>query len=206
MISAWLSTRLGMATLAIVFAFGAFSPGATAKGLPSEWLGPKPPGAAYPEGEEDRQFAILSHDLKQRARFKQFARQTLREESLILDGDRDPLDVILRRSEALLADLTRMAKGTDPAKAADLAGMAAELAALQAAAERTGVNDLGGRRALFDQVCRLRRRIAFSNPLLDFGELLILKRHLAIYRHMCDQYYGMAHATCWPIRRWPPAG
>jgi len=116
MISARLSTRLGPSTLAIVFAFGAFTPAATAKGLPSEWLGQKPPGAAYPEGEEDRQFAILSHDLKQRARFKQFAPQTLREESLILDGDRDPLDVILRRSEALLADLTRMARGTDPAK------------------------------------------------------------------------------------------
>ena len=192
MISARLSTRLGMSTLTIVFAFGACTPAVAAKGLPSEWLGPKPPGAAYPEGEQQRQFAILSHDLKQRERFKQFAPQTLREESLILDGDRDPLDVILRRSESLLADLTRMPRGSDPAKAAGLAGMAAELAALRARAEQTGVNDPEGRRLLFDEVCRLRRKIAFSNPLLDFGELLILKRHLAMIGHMCDQYYGMA--------------
>ncbi|NQT35863.1 MAG: hypothetical protein HQ581_00150, partial [Planctomycetes bacterium] len=192
MISARLSTRLGMSTLTIVFALGVCVPAVAAKGLPSEWLGPKPTGAAYPEGEQQRQFAILSHDLKQRARFMQFAPQTLREESLILDDDRDPLDVILRRSEALLADLTRTARGTDPGKAAGLAGMAAELAALRAAAERTDVNDAEGRRALFDKACRLRRKIAFSNPLLNFGELLILKRHLAMIGHMCDQYYGMA--------------
>ncbi|MHC4176042.1 MAG: TolB family protein, partial [Planctomycetota bacterium] len=187
-----LSGRFGASALAIVFVIGAFTPATAAGGLPSEWLGPKPPGTAYPEGEEDRQFAILSHDLRQRARFKQFAPQTLREESLIVDGDRDPLDVVLRRSEALLADLTRMTKGTHATKGADLAGMAESLAALRAAAERTDVKDPGGRRAVFDKVCRLRRKIALANPLLDFGEILILKRHLAIYRHMCDQYYGMA--------------
>ena len=187
-----LSTRLCVSALAIVFVFGAFIPVTVAKGLPSEWLGPKPPGKQYPEGEEDRQFAILSHDLQQRARFKQFAPQTLRQESLILDADRDPLDVILRRSEALLADLTQMTKGTNTKKSADLSEMAEELAARRTAADRIDVRDQGQRRAVFDRVCRLRRRIAFSNPLLDFNELLILKRHLAAYRHMCDQYYGMA--------------
>ncbi len=150
------------------------------------WLGPKPPGAAYPEGEEDRQFAILSYDLSQRSRFKQFAPETFRRESLILEGDRDPLDVILRRTEALLADIRRMSK--DP----ELADMAAELADRRAAAGGTPVEQKEARRALFDKVCHLRRRIAFSNPLLDFDEVLILKRHLAVYNHMCDQYYGMA--------------
>ena len=152
----------------------------------ADWLGPKPPGAAYPEGEEDRQFAILSHDLQQRARFKQFAPQAFREESLILDGDRDPLDVILRRTETLLADLRAMSG------AADLTAMAGELAELRKAADGKTVEDTAARRTLFDAVCHLRRRIAFSNPLLNFNELLVMKRHLAIYRHMCDQYYGMA--------------
>ncbi|HYW78355.1 MAG TPA: hypothetical protein VE890_02225, partial [Thermoguttaceae bacterium] len=75
---------------------------------------------------------------------------------------------------------------------ADFTAMAKELATLQAAADEVEVADRPARRAIFDQVCHLRRRIAFSNPLLKFDELLILKRHLAAYRHMCDQYYGMA--------------
>jgi hypothetical protein len=36
----------------------------TALTTPSAWLGPAPSGAAYPAGEEDRQFAMLAHDLK----------------------------------------------------------------------------------------------------------------------------------------------
>jgi hypothetical protein len=37
----------------------------------------------------------------------------------------------------------------------------------------------------------LARRIAFHNPLLDFDQILFLKRHdsVGVY-HMCDQYYG----------------
>ena len=45
---------------------------------------------------------------------------------------------------------------------------------------------------MFDDACRLRRLIAFSNPLLDFSEIVFIKRHRALYDHMCDQYYGMA--------------
>ncbi|NQT14709.1 MAG: discoidin domain-containing protein, partial [Planctomycetes bacterium] len=34
------------------------------------------------------------------------------------------------------------------------------------------------------------RKIAFSNPLLDFDKLLFVKRHRGSLPHMCDQYYG----------------
>ena len=44
--------------------------------------------------------------------------------------------------------------------------------------------------ALFQRVCALRRRIAFSNPLLDFDGIVFVKRRLAAANHMCDQYYG----------------
>ena len=30
-----------------------------------------------------------------------------------------------------------------------------------------------------------------SNPLLDFDKLVFIKRHRAIYQHMCDQFYGI---------------
>lgn len=70
----------------------------------SAWLGPEPPGKAYPPGETDRQYARLEHDLANRSTLEQVAVQTFRRESLILDSDRDPLDVLLRRTDVLLAD------------------------------------------------------------------------------------------------------
>lgn len=152
---------------------------------PSAWLGPVPPGAAYPAGDEDRQFAMLAHDLQQRAQLQRVADETLRPEALIHDTDRDPLDVILRRTEALLADLRRMPK------APDLTAAAAELASLRTLAGQTAPASAPERRVLFDRTCHVRRQIAFANPLLDFSSLLFLKRHRAIYNHCCDQFYGI---------------
>ena len=42
------------------------------------WLGPQPPGLAYPPGEDDRQYAILEHDLAQRAKVNQHPDETFR--------------------------------------------------------------------------------------------------------------------------------
>jgi hypothetical protein len=153
---------------------------------PSPWLGPQPPGSRYPDGEEDRQYAILIDDLAHRPAFKRVAAETFRPEALIIDADRDPLDVILRRAEALLADIRRMPR------AANLGTAAAELAALRAEADKTAVKDQAARRALFNKVCRVRRRIALSNPLLDFKDLLFVKRQRSCINHMCDQYYGIS--------------
>ena len=152
---------------------------------PSAWLGPAPSGSAYPAGEEDRQFGMLAHDLQQRALFQRVAGETLRREALIWETDRDPLDVLLRRTDSLLADLRRLPKA--PA----LSAAATQLASLRATAEQTAVTNAPERRALFDRACHLRRQIAFANPLLDFPSLLFLKRHRAIYNHCCDQFYGI---------------
>jgi len=47
------------------------------------------------------------------------------------------------------------------------------------------------RREIYLEVRRVVRRIAFSNPLLDFDRLLFIKRHDSVgVFHMCDQYYG----------------
>jgi hypothetical protein len=154
-----------------------------AAAAPSAWLGPEAPGIAYPTGEEDRQFEMISRDLQLRAHFERVAPQTFRREALIWETDRDPLDVILRRTESLLGDIIR--------HGADLRGLAAELATLRADAEATPVTETLSRRSLFDRACQLRRRIAFSNPLLNFESLLFLKRHRSIFNHCCDQYYGI---------------
>ena len=114
------------------------------------------------------------------------AAETLRPEALIRDQDRDPADIVLRRTAALLADLQR--KFTLP----QLAEPARKLAELQAANASIDVASTEARYALFTEACQLRRQIAFANPLLDFDEILFIKRHRALINHMCDQYYGMA--------------
>ena len=83
---------------------------------PDAWIGPAPSGSAYPAGETDRRFATLSRDIKSRATINKFASETFRKESMILDTDRDPLDVVLRRSEALLADIARLALEPGPCR------------------------------------------------------------------------------------------
>ena len=144
--------------------------------------------AAWPQvdlGKEwDSQFRALTYDLGHRDQFRRFARETFRQESLIAEGDRDPADVVLRRTAALVGELKRTA-------AAALPPMEKELAALQAAAARIPPADADARYALFAQACRLRRQIALRNPLLDFDRILFLKRHRSQYDHMCDQYYGV---------------
>lgn len=146
---------------------------------------PGDPVAAGLTGERYQEYRILLHDLGRRARFQQLAEQAFDRESLILESDRDPLDVVLRRTTALLNDIGKMAE------APDLSGQAVKLEKLIAQARSTDVKDLNARALLFCEACKLRRAIAFANPLLNFDKLLFMKRHLAAFRHMCDQYYGI---------------
>ncbi len=154
-------------------------PPAAISGLPQD------PASVGLAGETYRQYVMLLHDLGRRARFDQLADQAYDREALILESDRDPLDVVLRRTSALLADVRKMAQ------APDLSGQGKRLEQLIAQGRATDVKDLAARAALFVQACKLRREIAFANPLLNFDKLLFLKRHLSSYRHMCDQYYGI---------------
>jgi len=134
------------------------------------------------------QFNVLVRDIANRKHFEKVARETYRPESLILPADRDPLDVVLRRTAALLADLRAMPG------APDLAPHAARLEALRARAAKVSTKQADARLALYLDACRLRRDIAFSNPLLDFDRILFVKHHRALFNHMCDQYYGIAAA------------
>ena len=132
--------------------------------------------------DADDQWSALTFDLNQRAAIQQRAGETLHPASLLQPSDRDPLDVLLRRTGALLDDL----KGR-----VDLTAAATELDALRAEAEKVAPTDAAARRAVFDRVLPLRRRIAFTNPLLDFKDILFVKRHRSIFEHMCDQFYGI---------------
>ena len=116
-----------------------------------------------------------------------------RAEALIAPEDRDPADIVLRRTEALLADLQQR-KGTR-----DLTAERQTLAELRRQAATLPVADTAGRWELYVRCCEARRRVAFANPLLDFGRILFVK-HKKNGRgelggdHMAGQYYGI-HAT-----------
>jgi hypothetical protein len=69
--------------------------------LLATWLEPAAPGKNYPEGEATRQWGILEHDLKKADRFKQFASETYCPEALVTLEDKDPLAILLRRTQAL---------------------------------------------------------------------------------------------------------
>ncbi len=144
------------------------------------------PAHAGMEDEWESQFASLESDLGNRGHFAQVAKETFRQQSLILDADGDPVDVVLRRTATLLADLKRT-----PA-AASLAGPEKELAELSTANRSMERSNREARYVLFADACRVRRQIALRNPLLNFDEVLFIKRHRALFNHMCDQYYGMA--------------
>ena len=100
------------------------------------------------------------------------------------------VDSVVERGRRLAEDLR--ARGLDVAKdAGRLQAIQREADALQPAAAR--------RRELYLQARWIVRRLALANPLLDFDQILLVKRVTARfkvspksgpYTHMSDQYYG----------------
>ena len=114
--------------------------------------------------------------------------QASHQSAVILNSDRDPLDIVLRRTEALWNDLTKQAK---------LKKEGRELKALQELTAKAAVADGKARAALYLKTCALRRTIAFKNPLLkDIDKLLFITREVLppeeMYGgcHMADQFFG----------------
>ena len=110
----------------------------------------------------------------------------------ILASDRDPADVVARRTRALWNDL---ASSTDLKTAGDA------LTALENDLRTTSQEKPAARRDLYLKLCALRRTIAFANPLLkNLNSLLFITREALppeeLYHgtHMADQYFGF-HAT-----------
>jgi len=137
------------------------------------------------DAETKAEFDALAREIGNRKWFEKVAPQAFDRQALILPQDRDPADVVLRRTAALLARLRAV-----PA-CPDSSAMEAELAQLRAKAAETDVKDAKARYALYTQACGLRRRIAFANPMLIFKRILFIKRHdPGGPFHMCDQYYG----------------
>jgi hypothetical protein len=159
--------------------------------------------AEYPEVDEAgarieairRELTAFSQDAARREYWQRIRSQVMHPAALITADDRDPLDVLLRRTAALIEQLQRMI----PPENSPLPPLQAQFVRLQDEAKRTAVE----KPQLRDQLCRrllaLRRRIALTNPLLDFKDILFIQRyplpgHDAAGHNICDQYFGF-HAV-----------
>lgn len=101
--------------------------------------------------------------------------------ALIWQTDSGPVDVVIRRTEALAGYLKSMPNTPS------LSDLESQLAGLKAQAP--------GRRgdiALFKEVCAVRREIALRNPLLDFDSLLFCA-------HGTDNGRQMTHTEPYPL-------
>ena len=96
------------------------------------------------------------------------AAEALDQQALILPTDKDPLDVVLRRTAALV----RYFKSQKMLSSSVLSGFETQLGELSTAAQSASQPD--ARRKLYIQACGLRRRIAFANPLLDFDDVVCM--------------------------------
>ncbi len=116
-------------------------------------------------------------------------KEALHEASTLMDTDRDPLDMVLRRVPLLVEALEAQENGKE------LTAEKKELEELTAQAEKVEVAEIEKRREIFNKVTNLRNRIARKNALLDFKHLLFIKRHFNPEpemqgNHMCDQFFG----------------
>ena len=100
---------------------------------------------------------------------------------LILPTDRDPTDIITRRTQALIDNLSRQGLARSKTNA-----FRNRLAALSIARETSGLAKTSGATG-FAAIAALRREVALSNPLLDFDSILFVAMR-PYGGHMCDQY------------------
>ena len=142
--------------------------------------GPAVPASAPRAGE----FGVSQRQIAASAKWnrERLGKEAFRKSALILESDRTPVDIVLRRTRALLEDLRMMAK------APSLDREASELETLRE--RNTPELAPEDQVKLFEEITALRRKIAFKNPLLNFGRILFLKHHRSTFQHMCDQYYG----------------
>ena len=108
----------------------------------------------------------LRYQLEKRSRLSESAHKSRLEEfpndihALVLETDKTPTDLVLRRTRALLNQILQMAN------APDLSQLDSELTELESRLQHDDTEEG------FFEACLLRREIAMQNPLLDFDELL----------------------------------
>jgi hypothetical protein len=168
------------ATLLVVATSGmAAKQDVAAKQTGKKMASPKSP--VYP-GE----FGVLAAQILDRPNWnnERLAKECLRQESLILEADKTPVDIVLRRTAALMADLQKKNRNLN---------LQDEVQALSTLSnENKSDLTIEQQQELFKKVTTLRRKVVFRNPLLDFDKILFVKhnKQRGGENHMVDQYLG----------------
>ena len=117
------------------------------------------------------------------------------QQALIRESDRNPLDVLLRRSDALLRNLRKRQRNTDFTQIEEKLSEIKKQSSLFS-------NDKARIKVLFLDACKTRRELVFSdNRYRDINRILFVvhgvcggatvgKKSEVAGEHMCDQYYG----------------
>lgn len=149
------------------------------------------------------EFLALQRELATKIR-RPVAQQAFRKEATFLSTDRDPVDVVLRRTRSLLEYLkTQSVQPQLTQTQLDIQNWTEAEKVLDTLDRKNGetpVNNRVARKEVFKDAVDLRRRIALQNPLLDFSDILFIKRHFNPVsetqgNHMCDQFFGFHART-----------
>ncbi|MDR2704830.1 MAG: NPCBM/NEW2 domain-containing protein, partial [Planctomycetaceae bacterium] len=136
------------------------------------------------------EYVAIQQELKKGIDPKRVA-QALRPDAAFLSSDKNPVDVVLRRTKALLEFLKTLPN------APKFETETKELE--QLTAKQINTTDSNDQFKLFAEIVALREKIALRNPLLDFSNILFIKRHYNPEpekqgNHMVDQFFGF-HAV-----------
>jgi hypothetical protein len=112
--------------------------------------------------------------------------------ALILPSDRDPLDVVIRRTQATIEHISQMPN------APNFTSLLCRLNELINRAPQSLAKSTNDNTTLYLEARSLQREAMLSNPLLDFDQLLFIERGLLATKvhdepngdHSCDQYFG----------------
>ncbi|MDR0609756.1 MAG: NPCBM/NEW2 domain-containing protein, partial [Planctomycetaceae bacterium] len=134
------------------------------------------------------EYVAIQQELKKKIDPKRAA-QALRPDATFLPTDQNPVDVVLRRTKALLEFLKNLPD------APKFENETKELERLSANANDNTNDSI----KQFAEIVALREKIALQNPLLDFSNILFVKRHYNPEpekqgNHMVDQFFGF-HAV-----------
>ncbi|MDP6524553.1 MAG: hypothetical protein QGI24_09990 [Kiritimatiellia bacterium] len=133
---------------------------------------------------KSEEFNQLANQIRERPKWNnaRLEKEALRKEALVLETDKNPVDIVLRRTAALINDLRKMKNGPK------LDNEAKALLELKTAHDSSALS----LDEIFAKATALRRKVAFQNPLLDFDNILFVKhnKQRGGDNHMVDQYLG----------------
>ena len=142
------------------------------------------------QADWEAQYQQTKDQIGGKGRFKFPAEQILNVQATILDTDKTPLDVALRRIAAVIKKLKGL-KGIG-----DLSEVEKTISQIKTAGSKSGADEM----ALYMKLRAAGRKAILSNPLLNSDDLLFVSRGVlndASKRkseydgdHFCDQYYG----------------